>query len=245
MGRIFICDGPARRFRSEAELILKADFVHFHYDAVNFIFQFFAFRFPHGEIFLDFSERMADFPIVTRFEAEGRERFENFRETLLGTATVHEHVIGEEIEASRGGDARIEHADRAGCCVARIGKHFAALFRLETIHFFESVARHDHFAAHFEIARNAGFFQKDRIDTQRNRADCFYVGRDVFAGGSVAARDAANKRAIFVNQGEAETVKLVLGNVIDFLAARGFANTAIKGSQRFERESVVEADHRR
>src|ERR1700722_1645859 len=78
MRRIFIGDGPARRFRSEPELVLQADFVHFDYDAVDFIFQFFAFRFPGGEIFLDFRERVADFPIVTRFETESRERFENF-----------------------------------------------------------------------------------------------------------------------------------------------------------------------
>src|ERR1700757_627483 len=231
---VFICDGPARRFRSEAELVLQADFVNFDHDAIDFIFQFFALRFPCGEIFLDFRKRMTDFPIVARFEAESRERFENLREALLGAASVHEHVIGKEIEAARGGDAGIEHADRTGCCVARIGKYFAALLGLEAIHFLESVAGHDYFAAHFEVGRNAGFFQQDRIDTQRNRADCFYVRCDVFSGGSVAPRNASNQRAIFVNQGEAETVKLVLGHVIDSLAACGFAYATIKGSKRFE-----------
>ncbi len=114
---------------------------------------------------------------------------------------------------------------------------------MQAIHFFEGVAGHDHFAAHFEIAGDAGFFQQDRIDAQRNRADCFYVGRDVFAGGSVAARDSSHQRAIFVNEGKAEAVKLMLGDVIDFFAAGGFANTTIEGSERFERERVVEADH--
>src|SRR6266481_8432164 len=106
---------------------------------------------------------MTDFPIVARFEAESRERFENFREALLGTSSVHEHVVGEEIEAARRGDTGIEHADRTGCSVARIGKYFTALFGLEAIHFLESLAGHDHFAADFEVARNAGFFQQDRI----------------------------------------------------------------------------------
>src|ERR1700751_5709880 len=183
---------------------------------------------------------MTDFPIVARFETEGRERFENFREALLGTPSVHEHVVGEEIEAARRGDAGIEHANRAGCCVARIGKYFAALLGLEAIHFLESVSGHDHFAAHFEVARNAGFFQQDWIDTQGNGPDCLYVGSDVFAGGSIAARDASHQRAILVNERKAKAIELMFRDVVDFFAACGFAYATIKGSKRFERESVIE-----
>src|SRR4029077_20748112 len=42
VGRIFIGDGPARRLRSEPQLVLQAYFIDFHHDAIDFIFQFFA-----------------------------------------------------------------------------------------------------------------------------------------------------------------------------------------------------------
>src|SRR5580700_2186245 len=71
---ILVRDGPTGRLRSKTEFVLQADLVHFDYDAVDFIFQFFALRFPGREIFLHFRERMADFPIVTCFETEIRER---------------------------------------------------------------------------------------------------------------------------------------------------------------------------
>ena len=57
--RIFICDGPPRRFRRETQFLLHREFVHLDHDAVDFIRQFLALRFPGIDKFLHFVERVA------------------------------------------------------------------------------------------------------------------------------------------------------------------------------------------
>ena len=89
-----------------------------------------------------------------------------------------------------------------------------------------------------------GFLEVGGIDPQRNGANGAHVGRDVFAGGAVTAGDGTDKGAFFVNEGHAEAVEFVFGDVFDFFAAGEFADAAIEIGEFVEREGVVEADHR-
>ena len=69
---IFVGDGPAGGLRSEAEFVLQADFVHFYYDAVNFVAKLFALGVPFGDVVLDFGDAVAEGPVGTDFETQLR-----------------------------------------------------------------------------------------------------------------------------------------------------------------------------
>src|SRR3984957_8500341 len=224
---ILVGDGPARRFRGVAELVLQTDFVDLDDDAVDVEAKLFAFGVPFGDVLLDLRQAVAKFPIVADFETHFAESFENFGVAFFRDAAIDQQVVGEEIEVARFGDVGVEDADRAGGGVARIGVAFGADGVLLLVHGVESLAGHDRFAANFERAGQAGFLEMFFIDPERDGANGAHVGRDVFAGGAISASDGANQRAIFVNQRHAEAIKFMFGDVFDFFAAGEVADAAI------------------
>src|SRR5712672_532635 len=78
-----------------------------------------------------------------------------------------------------------------------------------------------------------------RVTHRRRR----HAQRDVFAGASIAASDAAREAAVDVLQRDAETIEFVLGDVFDFFAAAALAHTALEIRQGFIGKSVVQAEH--
>src|SRR6202522_3057523 len=84
MRLIFGGDGPARRFRGVAEFVLQADFVDFDDDAVDLEAELFALRVPLGDVFLHFTDAVAQFPIFADFKTHGAERFERSEERRVG-----------------------------------------------------------------------------------------------------------------------------------------------------------------
>ena len=80
---IFVGDGPARRLRREAQLVLQGDFVDLDDDAVDFVSQLFALRVPGFDVSFDFVERVAQLPVFAGLEVHRRKRFEGFGEALL------------------------------------------------------------------------------------------------------------------------------------------------------------------
>src|SRR5882762_3730327 len=156
---------------------------------------------------------------------------------------IDEQIIGEEFQAAARGDGGIKHAHGAGGGVARIDENLAAAFFLLAIHGFEGFAGHQDFAADFEAGGELEFFQGGEVYAQRDGADRLHVGRDVFAGASVAASDAARESAVHILQRDAEAVELVLGDIFDFFAAAALANAAVEIGQGFVGKSVVQAKH--
>ncbi len=67
---IFVGDGPAGGFGSEAQLVLQADFVHLHDDAVNFVAELFALGVPLGDVVLDFGDAVAERPVGADLESQ-------------------------------------------------------------------------------------------------------------------------------------------------------------------------------
>src|SRR5712672_1980952 len=157
---------------------------------------------------------------------------------------IDEQIVGEEFQAAARGDGGIEHAYGAGGGVARIHENFAAAFFLLAVHGFERFASHQDFAADLEAGRELEFFQGGEVYAQRDGADRLHVGRDVFAGASIAASDAAREAAVDVLQRDAEAIELVLGDVLDFFAAAALANAAVEIGQGLVGKSVVQAEHR-
>ena len=103
VGLIFIGDGPAGGFGGEAELVLQADFVDFHHDAVNLVAELFALSVPLGDVGFDLGDAVTKCPVSTDFEAECVERFQDFRVAFFGDAAVRQQVVCEKI---RGGATR-------------------------------------------------------------------------------------------------------------------------------------------
>src|SRR3974390_328394 len=156
---------------------------------------------------------------------------------------VDEEVVGEEIEASLRGDRGIENAHGSRSRIAWIDEQLSADLFLFTIQGVEGFAGHHDFAADFQIGGEFYLFQGGRVYAKRNGADGFHVWGDIFSGGAVATGDSADQDAILVLERDTETVELVLGDVLDVLAAGALANPAIPVAKGVVGEGIVEAEH--
>src|SRR5712675_609386 len=141
---------------------------------------------------------------------------------------IDEQIVGEEFQAAARGDGGIEYAHGAGGGVARIHENFSAAFFLLAVHGFEGFAGHQDFAADLEAGGELEFFQGGEVYAQRDGTNRFHIGRDVFAGASIAASDAARESAVHILQRDAEAVEFVLGDVLDVFAAAALANAAVE-----------------
>src|SRR5712671_1416034 len=122
---------------------------------------------------------------------------------------IDEQIVREEFQAAARGDGGIEHAYGAGGGVARIHENFSATFFLLAVHGFEGFAGHQDFAADLEAGGELEFFQGGEVYAQWDRANGFYIGRDVFAGAAVTASDAAREAAVDILQRDAEAIEFV------------------------------------
>ncbi len=106
-------------------------------------------------------------------------------------------------------------------------------------------SRHEHLAANFEIGGDAGFLQFLRRNDKRHRAHGAHVGRNVFSGRAVAARDAAHQLAAFITQRQRHAVELEFADVLNVGAPAEFLHPPLPIAQLFFAVSVVERQHRR
>jgi hypothetical protein len=107
--------------------------------------------------------------------------------------------------------------------------------------YFETGARHEHLAAHFQHLGPAFAAQ-----AQRDRADRAQVGGHVLAGAAVAAGGAEHEHAVFVAQADGQAIQLGLGReqrlgpgLLD--AAHEIAHFLVRGiAQRKHRHCVAD-----
>src|SRR6267154_1364903 len=144
---------------------------------------------------------------------------------------IDEQIVGEEFQAAARGDGGIEHAYGAGGGVARIDENFSATFFLLAVHGFEGFAGHQDFAADFEAGGELEFFQGGEVYAQWDGANGLHVGRDVFAGAHIAAGDAARETTVDVLQRDAQTVKFVFSDVLNFFVAAALTHAAVEIGQ--------------
>ena len=119
----------------------------------------------------------------------------------------------------------VELLERAGGCIARVGKSFFALGGELGIERVEILDGNVSLAAHFEQRR--GIFA---IQLQRNAAHGFEIRRDVIAFRAVAARDAEIKFAVPVMTAERNAVHLRLDDVLHLIAAEMLADGRVEGA---------------
>ena len=119
---VFVGDGPARRLGGVAQLLLLRHGIHLHHHAVDLVRQFVALRLPFGAERQHLLDVAAQLAVRIHLEAHARQLFERLPMAVEGRPALGQQEISVVIEAPRGGDLRLQHAQRAGGGVARIGE---------------------------------------------------------------------------------------------------------------------------
>ena len=149
--RVLVGDRPARRLGGIAELALLVDGIDLDDDAVDLVRQLVAARSPTPQQKASTSSMpLQSAALRIDFEAQARQLIERFPVAVEGRLAVGEQEVGVEIEAARRGDLRLEHAQRSGGGIARIGEAGEAALVALGIQALEGAAVHHGFAADFE-----------------------------------------------------------------------------------------------
>src|SRR5215469_10597000 len=138
--------------------------------------------------------------------------------------------VRKEVERALRRNVGIELPHGAGRKVAGIGKRSQPLALAFFIQLPEAGGRHEQLAANLKARWNAGLIEPGKINRQGYRAHGSNIGRDVFAGRSVAAGDTACQLAVFVDERQRHTIELEFANVVDLPAAAQFVNAVLPGT---------------
>ncbi len=240
---IFERNRPPRSFGGKPQFVLNGRGIDLDHDAIDLIRQLFALRVPVIAVSGHRLDPIAQLPIIRSTETQLLQCSEAVGMLRKRHFAIDEKVVREKIQPPRRSDRGIENAHGSGRGIARVHKNLSACQLLLPVQRLKRLARHQHFAAHLEIGGQSGLFQCRRIDLQRYRANRFYIGSDVFAGRSIAARHAAHKFSASVLQRNTQTIEFVLGNIFDLFLANAFTHAPVEVAQRVVRKRVVEAQH--
>ncbi len=158
LGRELVRHRPAGRARDEAEPLLQREIVDLVDDAVDVVAEARALGFDRAVMGEHLRRRLAERRQRIGRQAEALHRMNGLElrpgERLADLAPG----VGEELERPRGGDARVELAQRAGGEVARIGEGRLAGLGLAGVQRAKIGVAHVDLAARFEdpLARRSG-----------------------------------------------------------------------------------------
>ena len=242
LGREFMRDRPARRARDEAEPFLPVDAVDLVDHAVDVVVEM---RAPG----LDLAMKTQQFlhRVAKPGQRIGREAapLEPFDHAGLGIGRHRGHLapgIGEETQRTRGGDAGVLLAQRAGRRIARIGEDRVAGRLLPFVQREKRLLGHIDLAAHLADLRHVAAFEFLRHVLQRSD-----VGGDVFAHGAVAACGGGDEFAALVAQRHRQAIDLRLGAEADAVVVAELeeaADARSKVEHILFGKGVVERQHR-
>ena len=77
--RILVRDGPPRSFGRESEFLLQRDFVDLDHDAIDLVRQLLPLAVPLVAVLLHVIDRLAQLPVLRRFESQLGDGFEHLR----------------------------------------------------------------------------------------------------------------------------------------------------------------------
>jgi len=156
-----------------------------------------------------------------------------------GTVDVA-HAIDEQIQGTRRGHARVELAQTAGRCVARIDIALLAARQGLSIEAFEPGQRHEHFPAHLEQPRGVG-----RAQPHGQRCNGLQILRDVLARLPVPTSGTLDENAVLEQRADRQAVELGLRRIADGLViADAFPYPPVEIAHVLVAEGVVERQHR-
>ena len=238
-------DGPPRRLRRGAEPAPQGGVVELEHDAVDVVGQRVAPR--HAAV----SERREgvdarDPRVLGRhLEAEPLQDVERRPVRVEHRLAAREQGVGVEVEAAGGGDAGVEHAQRAGGGVAGVGEGLPSLLDLPPVEPGERLPGHHHLAAHLEVGRHSRIPQRVRVDRQRQRPQRPRVGRDDLPLHAVAPRQRQVEPAGHEADRHRRAVELQLPDVVEGLGLRQLARPPVEVAELGVVEGVLEAEHHR
>ena len=200
-------DRPARLTPDHAELALQVEVVDLHDDAVDLEVEPVAALLPGLAGRHDLVDGVEHLDVLVHAEAMLAQPLER-----LGVRVELEPVGGADAVAPhrqrpRRGQLRVELADRARGGVARVRVGGLAGSGSLLVERREGGQRQVDLTAHLEQPRRV-------LDPQRDRADRAQVLRHVLAHLAVAARSAADERAVLVDERDREPVDLWLGHEV-------------------------------
>ena len=148
--RVFVGDGPARRLGGVAELTLLRDGIHLHHHAIDFVWQVCAPRFPSGAEREHFLHVAANLAVRVHLKPHAAQFLERLPVAVERRMAFDEQQVGMVFEAPRGGNPRLQNAQRSGGGVTRIGEARQPLLVAFRVQPFERAAAHHGFAAHLQ-----------------------------------------------------------------------------------------------
>ena len=236
--RIFEGDGPARGFGREAKAALLRDAVHFQHDAIDFISERFALRFPLSAECEGFIDIGAALPFGVDFETVMHEPFEGIpmavENRLAGFA---QQEIGVVVEAARRCDGGLKNTQRTSGRVPGIGEASQVVLFAFEIEPLEGLAVHHHLAADFE--------RLPVLHGKWQRADGAGVFSDLFSDNAVTAGNGLAERAVAETRGHRQPVHLQLCGITVGSPAQQFFDACVERAQLSLVERVVETEHGR
>ena len=243
LGRILVGDGPTRLARDLAETLAQPEVVHFHHRPVDGVAEGVALGEQRPNV--AGATIQIRLPSAARIDgkAKGRERLHHLGVALHRPIRMIAGAVAEHGERTRRGDPRIQLSKAAGGAVAGVDDgSFAGLPR-PLVELAKAVDGHVHLAPHLQQGRRrTGEPQRDC----ENRA---HVAGDVFAGFAVAARGAARKGTVPIEEAHRHAVDLWFAEVGRrrrfVVRAQEPAATLFPSAQFLHARAFVERQHRR
>ncbi len=230
-GRVFVGDGPARRFASKAQPLLKAHGVHLDHDAVNLIGQLFPRLLALGNKLQHLFNAACQSVMRTYLEPQVMQRLESVGVLFRKVFSFHQQEVGEEIQPALGHDVGLQHADGPRSGVARVSELGQTLRFAIFIHPLKRGQRHDYLAPDFKILGDAGLFQRGRGNCQRHRAHGAHIGGHVLAHRAVTTGNAAFQASLRVRQRQGHAVQFQLADVLNLVGPSQLAHAPVPVAQ--------------
>ncbi len=237
-GGVFECDRPARGLGGPAQAALLRNGVDLDHHAVDFVRQLFAPRFPFGAKRKNLARLGATAAVRVDFETQPLELGQRLPMGCPQGFAIRQQRVGVKIQLARRGDGGIQHAERTGRRVARIGEAREPLLVPARVQPFEGAPRHDGFSPNLQALRAVR-------QAQRQGADGPRVGGDVFADRAIAAGHRLRQDALAVVNRQRQAVEFQFAHECGGLAAQQRIDPAEKLAQFALVQGVVQTQHRR
>ena len=144
---------PARELRGRTQRPLLGQAVDLHHDTVDVEGERGSPLAPLDDELVHVEQRGAAPPAGVDREPPRREALQRLAVARQRRAVDAGDLVREEAQAPGGALARIEHADRAGGRVARVGERLLAFIDPSQVDLRERGPRHEHLAAHLQLHR--------------------------------------------------------------------------------------------
>ena len=241
LGLVFVRRRPARMFVGVPQPILCRQGIDFNDQPVHFVIERGLFLAPFFNELQYFIKRLAQPGLPIDAESEIAQFFQFLHMRFEGRAFEMTEPVNPDVERTFGGDGRVEQAQGPGGRVPGINERRLPFRLPRFVEFLEALAVHVDLAPHFQIR----VVLEVTGQRQRNRAQGFQVGSDVFAGLAVAAGRPLHKLAMLISEGDAQPVEFEFHHILDLIGAEIFDDAVVEVAYLFDVVGVVEAEHGR